>query len=43
MKTKIKIIRFWIGANYNQIILILILSYFVGQIIRSIITNLFNL
>lgn len=43
MKTKIKIIRFWLGANYNQIIIILILSYFVGQIVRAITTNLFNL
>lgn len=37
MKTQIKIVKFWIAANYNQIFIILFLLYFVAQIIRVLI------
>jgi hypothetical protein len=37
MKAKIKIVKFWVTANYNQIFIILFLLYFVGQIIRILI------
>ncbi len=37
MKTQIKIIRFWCGANYNQIVIILSLAYVAAQMIRVII------
>lgn len=42
-KVSSKIIRFWLGANYNQLFIIFFLIYFIGQIIRGLITNLFNL
>ena len=43
MKTNFKIIRFWLSANYNQLIIIFVLLYFIAQIVRAITTNLFNL
>lgn len=36
MKTKFKILRFWIGANYNQIFMIAFSVYFFGQLLRLI-------
>jgi hypothetical protein len=35
MKTQIKIIRFWLGANYNQIFIVWFLAYFLFQILRT--------
>lgn len=37
MKTQIKILKFWLGANYNQIFIIFALLYIAGQLIRALI------
>jgi hypothetical protein len=37
MKTQIKIIRFWIGENYNQLFIILFLVFFLAQMARYVI------
>ncbi len=40
MKTDLKIIRFWIVKNFNQLLIIIVLLYFVG--FQLIIRQIFN-
>jgi hypothetical protein len=37
MKTQIKIIKFWLTTNFNQIFIILTILYIAAQLIRVII------
>jgi hypothetical protein len=37
MKTQIKIIKFWLTVNFNQIFIILTILYIAGQMIRLLI------
>lgn len=37
MKTQIKIVKFWIGANYNQLFILTAVVYFIAQILRILI------